>query len=94
MILNIEDKHTLVILRALANELRLKILKVCSKEPVIQANLKFMLDQDVSRSAISQHIKILKNAGLIKEDLKTRRIKYVKTTDTVFQLEILSTPVP
>jgi len=61
--------HTAQVLKALGEPTRLKIIKVLSVRELCICELVAVLD--MSQPRISQHVKVLKQAGLIKE----RRVK-------------------
>ncbi len=56
------DPHARVF-KALGNPIRLKIFRLLLVEPLCNCELTVILDS--SQSSISQHLKIMKNAGLI-----------------------------
>ena len=54
------------IFKALSNDARLKIIQLLSERSMCVKALAHMLE--VSQPAVSQHLKVLENAGLVKGD--------------------------
>ena len=67
------------ILDALGDETRRQIVECLSREP---SGVQQLADRlPVSRSAVSQHLKVLKGAGLVRDEARgTRRIYSVEPT--------------
>lgn len=54
------------VFKALSNDVRIKILSLLAKRPYCVNALVCQLD--VSQPAVSQHLKVLENAGLVKKN--------------------------
>ncbi len=63
-----------VILKALADKKRLKILKLLSKQEM--AVCEIINELDLSQPAVSHHLKLLKNAGLVRDIREGKWIYY------------------
>ena len=67
-------KETLKVFKALSNDARLMIVQLLSKRPMCVNALAFRLN--VSQPAVSQHLKVLENAGLVKGDKRGNWVHY------------------
>lgn len=68
-------KTASAIMRAIAHPLRLKLLSFIDKNKVINVN-KIYKSLDLEQSITSQHLKILREASLVKADRKGKFIFY------------------
>ncbi len=60
--------------KALSNDARLKIIQLLSERPMCVKVLAHVLE--VSQPAVSQHLKVLENAGLVKGDKRGYWVHY------------------
>lgn len=65
--------------KALGESTRLKILKLLSVRPMYVCELESILQ--ISQPRISQHLRIMKEAGLVKERKEAQRVFYILQTD-------------
>jgi DNA-binding transcriptional ArsR family regulator len=67
-------KDAVKIFKALSNDTRLKIIQLLSRQPLCVNALACSLS--VSQPAVSQHLKVLENAGLVKGDKRGYWVHY------------------
>ncbi|MCF8012319.1 MAG: metalloregulator ArsR/SmtB family transcription factor [Clostridiales bacterium] len=65
--------------KALGESTRLKIIKLLSVRPMYVCELESVLK--ISQPRISQHLRIIKEAGLVKERKEAQRVFYMLQTD-------------
>lgn len=71
------------IYKAFANEQRLKLLK-CLQKP---KNVTEMLDHcSLTQSALSQHLRVLRDAGLVTTERKSKEIQYQLKSRAVIEI--------
>ncbi|QAR33396.1 ArsR family transcriptional regulator [Geovibrio thiophilus] len=75
------------ILKALADESRLKILMLLQIRPLCVCEINYMME--IALSTISAHLKVLKKAGLINDCKEGRWITYSLTEDE-YSLRLLT----
>ena len=66
--------HTVEFAKALADETRQKIMALCCCEWVSVNDIVAKLD--VAQPTVSHHLKILKNAGLVRSERKGKQVMY------------------
>lgn len=70
-------KHMAEVLKALADEKRLKIIKMLASNADEDLCVSDVAEQlGISQPAVSQHIKILKNVGILEENRRGFRVFY------------------
>jgi len=62
------------VFKALSNDARLMIIQLLSKQPMCVNALACMLE--ISQPAVSQHLKVLENAGLVRGNKKGYWVHY------------------
>jgi len=67
-------EDTIKIFKALSNDARLKTIQLLSKQSLCVNALAYKLN--VSQPAVSQHLKVLENAGLIKGNKRGYWVHY------------------
>jgi ArsR family transcriptional regulator, arsenate/arsenite/antimonite-responsive transcriptional repressor len=71
------------IFKALGDSTRLKILKILSIKGSVLCVGKIACILDISQPAVSQHLKVLKNAGLVEADRQGFHMHYRIKNDTL-----------
>jgi len=74
-------EDTVKVLKALSNDTRLKIVQILSKQPLCVNALAYRLD--MSQPAVSQHLKVLENAGLVKGNKHGYWVHYSLVTENL-----------
>ena len=77
------------LLRVLANEYRLLILCALIEEPLTVSNICQALNCEISQSAVSQHLALLKAHGILSSEKSAQSITYRITDERV--LEVVGT---
>jgi DNA-binding transcriptional ArsR family regulator len=67
-------KDAVKIFKALSNDTRLAIVQLLSKQPMCVNALAYALE--TSQSAVSQHLKVLENAGWVRGDKQGYWVHY------------------
>jgi ArsR family transcriptional regulator len=67
-------EHVVKVFKALSNDVRLQILSLLAEDPLCVNALVCRLD--ISQPAVSQHLRILENAGLVKGSKEGYRVHY------------------
>jgi ArsR family transcriptional regulator len=70
----VQDVDTVEFAKAIADETRQKIMAICCCEELSVNDIVEALD--VSQPTVSHHLKILKNAGLVKAERRGKEIFY------------------
>ncbi len=78
------DKNNVIILKALANLNRLKILKLLSAHELNVGQLENMLE--LSQSALSQHLAVLRKSKIVKTRRVAQTIFYKIDNNFVFEI--------
>lgn len=78
------DKNNVIILKALANLNRLKILKLLSVHELNVGQLENMLE--LSQSALSQHLAVLRKSKIVKTRRVAQTIFYKIDNNFVFEI--------
>ena len=73
-----EETHLVAILKVLADENRLKILACLSGGEMCVCQLTEAID--IAQNLMSHHLKVLKDAGLIKDERRGRWVYYSSST--------------
>ena len=79
-----KDENNILLLKALANLHRLKILKLLNKKELNVGQIEKALD--LSQSALSQHLAVLRKSKLVKTRRVAQTIFYKINNDTVCQI--------
>lgn len=79
-----KDENNVLLLKALANLYRLKILKLINKKELNVGQIEKALD--LSQSALSQHLAVLRKSKLVKTRRVAQTIFYKINNDTVCQI--------
>ena len=74
-------EDTVKVLKALSNDTRLQIVQILSKQPLCVNALAHKLD--MSQPAVSQHLKVLENAGLVEGDKRGYWVHYSLVTENL-----------
>ncbi len=77
-----------LIMRALAHRLRLNIIVFIDKNKIVNVN-RIHRELKLEQSITSQHLKILKNADLVKTRRDGRYIYYIVNYDTIAKIQFL-----
>jgi ArsR family transcriptional regulator len=67
-------EHIVKVFKALSNDVRLQILSILSSGPLCVNALVCRLD--ISQPAVSQHLRVLENAGLVRGKKEGYRVHY------------------
>ena len=78
-------KELILKLKALGDENRLKLFLLLSEKRICVKGLAEILN--ISESAVSQHLKILKEAGLIKGEKDGYYVHYIVQKDVLIELQ-------
>lgn len=82
------DEELARLAKAISHPARIRILRLLARDPGCMCGALF--DQmPLAQSTVSQHLKVLKEAGLIQGEIDRPRICYCTTTETLRRLKQL-----
>ena len=85
---NTEDEELAQLAKAISHPVRIRILRLLAAQPGCVCGEIFR-EIPLAQSTISQHLRVLKEAGLIKGELDLPRICYCAKTDAILRLKQL-----
>lgn len=80
---NKDNKNTTMLFRALSQESRLRIVQLLSQRSLCVGAISNLLG--ISPGAVSQHLRVLKDAGLVKAERRGYFIHYAVAPDAAAQ---------
>ncbi len=85
---NTEDEELAQLAKAISHPVRIRILRLLAAQPGCVCGAIFR-EIPLAQSTISQHLRVLKEAGLIEGELDLPRICYCARTDAILRLKQL-----
>ena len=82
------DEELARLAKAISHPVRIRILRLLAQEPGCMCGMLFQ-QIPLAQSTVSQHLKVLKEAGLIQGELDLPRICYCAKTDALLRLKQL-----
>jgi ArsR family transcriptional regulator, arsenate/arsenite/antimonite-responsive transcriptional repressor len=82
------DEELARLAKAISHPVRIRILRLLAHEPGCMCGAIFQ-EIPLAQSTISQHLKVLREAGLIEGELDLPRICYCTRTETLLRLKQL-----
>jgi len=82
------DEELARLAKAISHPVRIRILRLLAEEPGCMCGAIFR-EIPLAQSTISQHLKVLREAGLIEGELDLPRICYCTRTETLLRLKQL-----
>ena len=88
LIQNIDEARAVTMLRALANPIRFRIVQILAKQDACVCG-DLVSELPVAQSTVSEHLKVLKEAGLIRGEIDGPRVCYCVEPRTLSRLKAL-----